>query len=73
MKIQIVTGASALVLGACAYEPTPLPNVAAQQAAADTTVSSPLGYRDPLAGYIYRGPTGPRDWHTVNDEQSEGN
>ncbi len=73
MKIKIVTGASALVLGACAYEPTPLPNVAAQQAAGDTTVSSPLGYRDPLAGYTYRGPTGPRDWRTVNDEQSEGN
>jgi len=47
--------------------------VAAQQAAGDTTVSSPLGYRDPLAGYTYRGPTGPRDWRTVNDEQSEGN
>ena len=72
MKIQIVTGASALVLGACAYEPTPLPNVAAQQAAADTTVSSPVGYRDPLAGYTYRGLKAPRDWRTVNDEQSEG-
>jgi hypothetical protein len=73
MKTQLVTGASAFVFGACAYEPTPLPNVAAQQAAADTTVSSPLGYRDPLEGYTYRGPTGPRDWRTVNDEQSEAN
>ncbi len=71
MKIHLLTGAAALVLGACAYEPTPLPVVAAQQLAADTTVSSPLGYRDPLAGYTYRGPTSPRDWRAVNDEQLE--
>jgi uncharacterized lipoprotein YajG len=80
MKIQLVMGASALVLGACAqdikplpYTQTPLPAVTAQQAVTNTAVMSPVSYRDPLAGYTYRGPTGPRDWRTVNEEQSEGN
>lgn len=73
MKIQLLAGASALALGACAYEPTPLPNVTAQQAVTNAAVSSPTRYQNPLAGYTYRGPTGPRDWRSVNQEQSEGN
>ncbi len=73
MKIQLTLGASALALGACAFEPTPLPNVTAQQASTNTAVASPIRYQDILAGYTYRGPTGPRDWKTVNQEQTEGN
>lgn len=73
MKTHLLSGASALVLGACTYEPTPLPVVAAQQAATNANVSSTISYQDPLAGYTYRAPTGPRDWRTVNDEQSEAN
>jgi hypothetical protein len=73
MKIHLSMGASALALGACAYQPAPLPNVAAQQAATNTAISSPVNYQDPMAGYTYRGPTGPRDWRSVNQEQTEGN
>ena len=73
MKIHLFMGASALTLGACAYQPTPLPNVTSQQSVTNMAVSSPIRYRDPLAGYTYRGPTGPRDWRSVNQEQSEGN
>lgn len=80
MKIEFLLGAVALALGACAqelrplpYTETPLPPVAAQHAVADPAVVSPAGYADPLAGYTYRGPTGPRDWRTVNEEQSEAN
>lgn len=80
MKITFVLGASALTLGACGqdlqpikFTPTPLPVVAAQQAVTNTAIASPVRYQNPLAGYIYRGPTGPRDWRTVNEEQSEGN
>lgn len=80
MKIQLLLGASALTLGACAqdirpipYTVTPLPAVTAQQAVTNKAVVSPIRYQDPLAGYTYRGPTGPRDWRTVNEEQSEGN
>ena len=73
MKIHISMGAAALLLGACASEPTPLPSVASQQATVNGTISSPLSYRNPLAGYTYRGPTGPRDWREVNEEQSEAN
>jgi hypothetical protein len=73
MKIQLSIGASALILGACAYEPTPLPVVTSQQAVMNTAVASPVTHQDPLAGYTYRGPTGPRDWRSVNQEQSEGN
>jgi hypothetical protein len=53
--------------------PTPLPDVAAQQAVTSTAVASAISYADPLAGYSYRAPTGPRNWRQVNDEQSEGN
>ena len=73
MKIQIFLGASALALGACAYEPTPLPIVTTQKAATNTAVASPIRYQDPLAGYTHRSPTGPRDWRSVNEEQTEGN
>ncbi len=73
MKFHPFVGAFALALGACAYEPAPLPNVTAQDAVINTAVSSPIKYQDPLAGYTYRGPTGPRDWRSVNQEQSEGN
>jgi len=72
MKIHIFTGASALALGACTQSPTPLPDVTAHQGATNTAISSPLRYSDPLAGYTYRGPTGPRDWRSVNQEQTEG-
>ncbi|WP_044025807.1 hypothetical protein [Roseobacter litoralis] len=73
MKSYVFSGALALVLGACAYEPTPLPIVADQQAAVNSSVLSPVQYQDPLAGYTYRAPTGPRDWRSVNEEQTEGN
>jgi hypothetical protein len=73
MKSLLLTGASALFLGACAVEPTPLPAVSGQLAITDPAISSRISYQDPLAGYTYRGPTGPRDWRSVNDEQSEGN
>ncbi|MDO9641160.1 MAG: hypothetical protein Q7J44_21750 [Pseudotabrizicola sp.] len=73
MKFQLMMGAFALPLGACAYQPTPLPDVTAQQAVVNLTVASPIPYQDPLAGYTYRGPTGPRDWREVNEEQTEGN
>lgn len=73
MKSYIFSGASALALGACSYDPTLLPMVAEQQAAFNPSVFSPVRYQDPLAGYTYRGPTGPRDWQSVNEEQTEGN
>ncbi len=73
MKTCILSGATALAIGGCAYKPSPLPVIAAQLAPADTAVSSTIVYQDPLAGYTYRGPTGPRDWRTVNEEQSEAN
>lgn len=73
MKNYLSSGASALLLGACAYQPTGLPSVAAQRATANASVYSTINYSDPLAGYTYRGPTGPRDWRSVNDEQSEAN
>lgn len=73
MKIHLITGASALALGACAYEPTPLPIITAQQAPTNTTVASPIGYQEPLAEFTHRSPTGPRDWRSVNEEQTEGN
>jgi hypothetical protein len=80
MKILIVLGASALFLGACGqdlrpikFTPTPLPDVTAQKSVTNAAVTSPVKYQNPLSGYTYRGPTGPRDWRTVNDEQSEGN
>lgn len=73
MKTYLSSGASALLLGACAYQPTALPTVAAQRATTDASISSPITHSDPLAGYTYRGPTGPRDWRSVNQEQTEGN
>ena len=73
MKIHLSMGASALALGACAFEPAPLPDVSAQQAVSNAVISSSVKYQDPMAGYVYRGPTGPRDWRSVNQEQSEGN
>ncbi len=73
MKSYVFLGGLALSLGACSYEPTPLPIVTDQQAAANSSVLSPLQYQNPLAGYVYRAPTGPRDWRSVNEEQTEGN
>lgn len=73
MKSPLLAGACALGLGACTQVPTPLPDVAAQQAVTSTAVASAISYADPLAGYSYRAPTGPRNWRQVNDEQSEGN
>jgi hypothetical protein len=73
MKFYIFSGASALALGACSYYPTPLPIVTDQQAASNASVFSQVQYQDPLAGYTYRAPTGPRDWRSVNEEQTEGN
>jgi len=71
MKFHILTGACALTLGACSS--TPLPDATALSAAINPSVTSAIAYQDPLAGYTYRGPTGPRDWREVNEEQSEGN
>jgi starvation-inducible outer membrane lipoprotein len=73
MKSQILTGACALALGACASTPTPLPDTTALQAASLPGAAAPLRAADPLAGYTYRAPTGPRDWRDVNQEQTEGN
>lgn len=80
MKIHLILGASALTLGACAYELkplpyelTPLPNVVAQEATTNIAISSQIRHQNPLAGYTYRGPTDPRDWLKVNQEQSESN
>ena len=80
MKVQLILGASSLALGACGYdlkplpyEETPLPIVAAQQSVTNTAVVSPIRHQNPLAGYTYRGPVEPRDWRTVNEEQTEGN
>ena len=73
MKTPLLAGACALALGACSQAPTPLPDVTAQQAVTSGAIASSVAYADPLAGYTYRGPTGPRDWREVNQEQSEGN
>ncbi|KMK67564.1 hypothetical protein IMCC21224_112435 [Puniceibacterium sp. IMCC21224] len=73
MKIQLLVGVFALATSACAYEPAPLPDVTMHDAVTSPTVSARVKYRDPMAGYTYRGPIGPRDWRTVNQEQSEGN
>ncbi|MCR8825280.1 hypothetical protein [Pseudosulfitobacter koreensis] len=73
MKIHLLAGAVALVLGACSSAPTPLPDVAALTAPTDRNIISPVRHTDPLAGYTQRAPTGPRDWRAVNQEQSEGN
>ncbi len=73
MKPYVFSGPFALVLGACAYESTPLPIVADQQAVTNSSVLSPLQHQNPFVGYIYRAPTGPRDWRSVNEEQTEGN
>jgi len=42
MKICFIMGALAFALGACAYQPTRLPVVTAQQAVTDAAVSSPI-------------------------------
>lgn len=73
MKISVLSGASALALGACTNVSTPLPIISSQQATTNADVTSAVNYQDPLAGYTFRAPTGPRDWREVNDEQSEGN
>jgi hypothetical protein len=72
MKSQILTGACALALGACASTPAPLPDTTTLQAASLPGAAAPLRSTDPLAGYTYRAPTGPRDWREVNQEQTEG-
>jgi len=71
MKSHILTGACALALGACSS--TPLPDATALSAAFNPAATSAIAYQDPLAGYTYRGPTGPRDWRDVNREQGQGN
>jgi hypothetical protein len=50
-----------------------LPDATALSAAFNPAVTSAIAYQDPLAGYTYRGPTGPRDWRDVNREQGQGN
>ena len=71
MKIQIILGAPALVLGACSYQTTPLPTILAQQAITDPKVASSDKLNDPFEGYTNRSVSGPRDWRTVNKEQTE--
>jgi hypothetical protein len=73
MKSYILTGACALGISACATANTPLPDTSAQLAASNPSVSSRAPYQNPLAGYTFRAPTGPRDWREVNQEQAEGN
>ena len=73
MKIIILTGACALGLSACATVISPLPDTTSQLAASNPSVTSPVTYQNPLAGYTFRAPTGPRDWREVNHEQAEGN
>jgi hypothetical protein len=70
MKIYLIIGALAFALGACAYKPTALPVATAQQAVT-STVFLPIRYQDPLAGYTHRSTTGPREWRSVNEEQTE--
>ncbi|MFT6121237.1 MAG: hypothetical protein ACJAXK_003198 [Yoonia sp.] len=72
MKSQLLSGACALALSACATTQTPLPDTAALEAVATSGAASPIRPQDPFAGYTYRGPTGPRDWREVNQEQVEG-
>lgn len=72
MKSQILSGACAMALGACAQMPTPLPDTTALQAVSMSGAVSQLRQQDPFAGYTYRAPTGPRDWREVNQEQTEG-
>lgn len=64
-------GALPLLLSACA-QTTPLPVVSTELAATDPSVASSFSYRDPMAGYTYRGPADIRDWRDVNREQGEG-
>jgi hypothetical protein len=71
MKSQILAGACSLALAACAS--TPLPDATALSGVSNIAVTSTVVYQNPLAGYTYRGPTGPRDWREVNQEQTEGN
>ena len=72
MKIYLIIGAPALALSACAYDSTHLPVVTTLQLVTNTAVSSSINYQDPFAGYIDRGPIDPRDWRTVNEEQTVG-
>lgn len=72
MKSQILSGACALALGACASTPSSLPDTAALQAVSTLGVVTSLRQQDPFAGYTYRAPTEPRDWREVNQEQAEG-
>lgn len=72
MKSQILSGACALALGACASTPSALPDTTSLQEASLPGEVSRVRQQDPLAGYTYRGPTGPRDWREVNREQTEG-
>ena len=71
MKCRIFTGACALALSACGSAPTLLPDVASQQAVTSPTISSSEPYQDPLDGFTYRAPTGPLDWRSVNEQQTE--
>ncbi len=72
MKSQLLGGACALALGACASTPTPLPDTTTLQAVSRSGAFSPLRPQDPFAEYTYRAPTGPRDWREVNKEQTGG-
>lgn len=71
MKCRISTGACALALSACGSAPTLLPDVASQQAVTSQTITSSVQYQDPLEGFTYRAPTGPLDWRSVNEQQTE--
>lgn len=71
MKMTLPMGLCALMLGACASAPPPLPAVATLLGASDPAQTTPLPRLDPFDGYTHRSPTGPRDWRAVNDEQSE--
>jgi hypothetical protein len=69
MKFHILSGACALALGACASTPTALPDTASLLESGNMGATTPQRTQDLFAGYTYRGPTGPRDWREVNQEQ----
>ncbi|UWR45390.1 hypothetical protein [Phaeobacter inhibens] len=72
MKSFLLAGAGALLLGACAKSPAPLPDTADLQRAAEP--SGPyrsLNYQFPFWGFENHTPRGPASWRGVNGQQQE--
>ena len=73
MKFHLILGASALALGACAYEPTPLPIVTALSVAASLdTPHRHVQYSPVIQDYEHREATDPQDWRKSNEDQNSG-